>query len=787
MASRSRNSLFIWIPLTFIGTTTASGQAALTADVASLASGTEYGSAPRTVDNTEGAVDENPRQRRRVLDKRNPLATEYQSIGDIGSFVLPDVDSEGVNNRARFSIDNPFEGPERAISGEISYNYNNLSGNGFFQGKAAYSALFGEERRWAFSIRGERSGVDHVFEEVRMRWRTRDSVGQPIFLLDRLRPSRHAIQTARNQVGISVERRLRETHGLYIKTHLENRKDTEFDQRIRMAIGQGDVASLTENSGSSRNAAAERSIRNFSEQRNRFRVIAGGSFSGNQSRIDYSYYFSHWERKELGNINPIFRAEGIDYGYALNNPAFPTVAVLNSFDLNDPTQFSFSEYTVTDVVTSDNDHALQLNFERHLAFGTLSGIFKTGAVFRSKERKNSHHRKVADAFDGAFSMDMVVGRDPGTVVRNTYTLGPGVDPVAFRAFAQSEQERFHFDPGRAHIESDTSNYRAAEEVTGLFILQTIKGASWQVKGGVRFERTKLETNGNVVLTDVRGDYLATEPVNGSGEYSKWLPAIALNLSLQDSTRLSAAWFQALARPDYFDLVPYRRLYTNYQYISEGNPELKPTRFNNFVVGAHLKNSIIGQFSISGYHKKLEAFFYDSEVLVSGGPYDGFTQRRKENGNDATVWGFEMGWKHDVGSLPEFAGDLALAAFYTFSETEADVDIRPDDKLDLPERSRHFAALTAKHSIGPLETVFSLSYQSRFLEEIGETAQVDEFIDDSVRLKLAFDLRIAKGVRPFVRFTNITDRPERSFEGDSSRFTQNEYNSWKLETGIRIRM
>ncbi len=111
----------------------------------------------------------------------------------------------------------------------------------------------------------------------------------------------------------------------------------------------------------------------------------------------------------------------------------------------------------------------------------------------------------------------------------------------------------------------------------------------------------------------------------------------------------------------------------------------------------------------------------------------------------------------------------------------------DNPFEGPERSRHFAALTAKHSLGPLETVFSLSYQSRFLEEIGDTAQVDQFIDDSVRLKLAFNLRIAKGVRPFVRFTNITDRPERSFEGDSSRFTQNEYNSWKLETGIRIRM
>ena len=105
----------------------------------------------RRVDNQDGDVGEKPRQRRRVLDKRNPLATEYQSIGDIGTVTLSDVDSEGIDNRARFPFAAPFAGSGRAAAGEISYNYNELSDRGLLQGKASYGQVLDAAGRWAVS------------------------------------------------------------------------------------------------------------------------------------------------------------------------------------------------------------------------------------------------------------------------------------------------------------------------------------------------------------------------------------------------------------------------------------------------------------------------------------------------------------------------------------------------------------------------------------------------------------------------------------------------------------
>ena len=742
----------------------------------------------RTVDNTDGAVDENPRQRQRVLDKRNPLATEYSSVDDVGAVMLSDIDSEGVNSRARFPTTSSFDGPASEFSGQVSYNYNDLSGNGIVQGKAAWRRVFGKDDRWAFTLSGERTGVDHVFEAVDTRWRVREHDGGSFYLLDRVRITDDAIRTVRDRAVFTLEHRLNERHEVYLKATVEKREDEESDDRFRRIIGAGEIEDLAADSGTVRDAIAQRSVRDEEQHRKVFRVIAGGHVEGTQSRFDYSFYASRWEIDEPGNLNPVFRMEGVDYSYSLADPAFPAVTVLNDRDLFDPGGFRFVEYTVRDVLTVDTDSEFQFNYERRTVLGGLSGYFKTGAIYRTKERTNTYQQRAFDGFDGDLTLQYFTsGDEPGRVVNETYDMGPVIDPDVFRAFAASESDRFQLNMGRTRLESDTSNYRAQEKVLGTYLLQASETDRWGFQAGVRFEHTALETDGKIVLTDALGDYLSTHPVSDAGDYTRWLPGAAFNYSPGDGVRLKAAWFQTLARPDYFDLVPFRRISTNFQSITEGNPDLAPTEFDNFLVGSHLSNDAIGDLSLSFYYKQLEAFFYETEVVVSGGPFDGWDLRRKENGNGASVWGVELGWKRTWEMMGAVPGDLTLTLFYTYSESSADIDERAGKSIPLPQRSRHFFAFTANHGLGPLETEYSVTYQSRFLDGIGDDAGADVFLNDSVRMNLAFNLRLSPWVRSFVKFSNITDRPERNFEGNLSRVTNNEYNSWKIETGMRFKL
>ena len=105
-------------------------------------------------DNTEGEVTDSPRQRRRVLDKRNPLASEYQGLGDIGYIALADEDSEGVDARNRIKTGDLFEGERREVKGEVSYQYHDQSGSGAWQGSFPTAGSSGKRKIGQFFLRG---------------------------------------------------------------------------------------------------------------------------------------------------------------------------------------------------------------------------------------------------------------------------------------------------------------------------------------------------------------------------------------------------------------------------------------------------------------------------------------------------------------------------------------------------------------------------------------------------------------------------------------------------------
>ena len=418
--------------------------------------------------------------------------------------------------------------------------------------------------------------------------------------------------------------------------------------------------------------------------------------------------------------------------------------------------------------------------------GSLAGSLKMGMLYRSKERENTYENTVFDEFNGDLLLDAVAGEDQRLVIRDTYLSGPSINSSAFRDLIETEAGNFSLNSGRSRIESDTNNYQASEEVIGAYFLQAFEIERWSLKGGVRFENTNLETTGNILKTDDEGNYVSTDTVSGGSDYAKLLGAVELEYMLSRSTKLRAAWFQTLARPDYFDLVPFRRITTNFQFVSEGNPNLQPTRFDNLVLAAYLENETVGNLSIAAYYKKLNAFFYDSEDIIQGGPFDGYNRRRKENGNRASVGGVELGWERQLGFLRPLLGDITLTAFYIFSDTTADTDSRPGEVLRLPERSNHFAALTAKHNLGSFNTIFSLVYQSVYLEEIGSELARDEVMEDVLRMDLAFSFQLTKRLRSFLKLSNFVDWPERTYKGDPSRIKDNEYSSWKIETGLKYK-
>ena len=742
-------------------------------------------SSSRAQDNTEGGVDENPRQRRRVLDKRNPLASEYQGLGDIGFIALADQDSEGIESRSRIYTDDLFGVKKRRIQGEVSYHHSEQSGRGAWQGSLSYQQIFGKRENWAIFLQGERTGAHQLYEEGNFRWRPRETDGETGYLLDRFVLRYYSLSTEINKYTFVLQHRRDGGHRLYFHAQAEDREGSDSNRNLQNHIGRGEVIELGPTTASVRNASAERTIWDSQERRDRIRFLIGGESEKAHSRFDYSYYFSKWKRTRTGTINPIFKREGVDYTYSLENPAFPTLSIDNGVNLDDTSMFDFVESTDRNSATEDRDHVVEVNYERWGTIGDSKLDLKLGGIFRSKDRENLDTRSIWDGFDGSFDLAKVAGEEVGRIVQDRYSFGPDIDPESFRRFFAQNRDRFELAEGRTRIESEPNNYGAQEVVGGLYFLQRFERERLAIKGGLRLEFARTQADGKEVITDENGEYLQSSPVQQKDDYTRLLPTVEVEYTWNANLRLGLAWFNTLARPDYFDLVPYRRVYTNSQYISEGNPALVPTELSNLVAVLDVKSELAGDLTASLYYRGIDRFFYDFDKTIIGGELDGWTMRRTENGESGSVWGFDFAWNKELNLLPGRWGALTVSGFYTFSESEAEVETRPGEHLLIPERSRHLASFSLRHDLGAWKSELAIKYQSRYLDDIGAAPPEDEYVDEALRLDARFEYQWSPVASLFAKFYNLGDIPKRQYEGSPSRRAEAEYGSWRVLVGCRF--
>jgi len=734
----------------------------------------------------EDDLGESPRRRRQLLQKRNPMASEHQSVGGVGLSLTADQDAEGVDKRALFTAGSLFKGKPATLKLEVANFYNDLSEQSALKVRLSVKKVFGREGNWAFSATAETDGSKLVFEEVSTRWRIQEPEEDQVFLMDRLRVSRGTITTRRNKLDTELQYRLSDNHIVYLKAYLEDREDVSSRHRLELRYKSGDVQSLDSTAATVTDAKVRHLLRFTPGERTVFRFLAGGDKTGDHSWFDYSFYYSDWQRKR--NTTAVaFERKGVDMSYSLADPRFPDFSIDNDVDIYDPSQYEFDDIRLDNSITTDIDYAGHVNFGwSYQAFG-LGAITRLGAVYRSKERTGTADRLTWEGFDGDYFLsNSAEDVEPGQVVRGVYRIGVGPDAGKTLNFFKANQDKFFFDFDKSRIDTAPSNYRSYETVGSFYLQNSLKNDRFEIQGGLRFELTNTETDGNEVISDDDGKFVSSFPLKDTNEYTHWLSSVRAVYSFGSDLQLRAEWFETLARPNYFSLVPYRRFIRNSQFIFEGNPNLKPTEFSTFLLVADFHNPVPGDLSVGIYYKDINAFFYDSETRILDDPVlEGFELRKPENGGGASVWGIEAGWERPLDFLPEVWGKWRATLYYTYSETEARTSTRSGELLPLPERSRHLLKAALSGRMGKLGLRFALDYQSEFLDQVGINLEEDEYIDDSLKFNLSVDYRPNSKWRLYAIFRNLNDQPQREFEGTGIRRSKSEYGSWQLRAGVSL--
>ena len=736
-----------------------------------------------------GGLAPNPRDRQRVLQKQNPMASEYQSVGGVGVVSFANADAEGVNYHGKLPSGGILDGPTLRIKSEASYHYGKLSDAGLWQGYVSMSQIFGRDHRWALSFYLDDLAAELAFERIFTRWGTIDTDVGEQNVIERLNTGRRMVHSRRKSFKGVLERALSDNHTLYFKTDLRQTEDSDIAQRLEMRFSDGEYEAVSDLSAFSRGASVKREMRDEPERTDIYRFEGGGKIEAEDWGLEYGMYYSNYERSRPELFKVEFRREGVDLSYNREDIHFPQVTNHSDIDIYDPDELSFREMRDRSSLTVDEDYAGDIHFHKRFNFSKTEMEIFAGSLYRQKERTSQDERFIYEVYNGTYLLsDSVVTEEPDLIAEDHYRLGRGADPSLSRTFFADNFDNYELDFGRTHIESDPNNFRSFESVQSYYVMQRIKAPRWSLNAGFRFEKTQIETDGNTVITeevDGEDEYVETIPVSNVNEYDNTYFALEFVYLLNEQINLRASAFETLARPNYFDLVPYRQIFSSSEFIREGNPNLKSTEYTNFIVTADVRNPWTGNFSAAWYYKDIKNFFFQGEFLVEGGTLDGFKFRRPENGEEAQLWGLEFGWNRNVPLFPQALGNATASIFYIYSDSQAFTVKRPGETLLLPERAAHMLEVALLNEIGKLKTRISLNFQSRSLDNVAETTNADEYLDHETIINFSTKYRIHPNMSIFADFFNISEQVQNSLEGDTLRPSDRIFSSWRARVGLNI--
>ncbi|MFN3666380.1 MAG: TonB-dependent receptor [Sediminibacterium sp.] len=364
-----------------------------------------------------------------------------------------------------------------------------------------------------------------------------------------------------------------------------------------------------------------------------------------------------------------------------------------------------------------------------------------------------------------------------------------------------------FDESDEPSEYLSGNFTAKETITaGYIALKQQFNDRLFANVGLRIERTSINYTGNIVEDGDQFKGIA----NLKNNYTDFLPNLNLKYKFDNNTVLKSAITRSIARPRYYDLVPFFNINPNDQELSAGNPKMEPVRSWNVDLMFEKYYRSVGLISGGVFYKKIDRFFYtfldqqytQSEFSrdfptvtnpIGAGENWQFTQRR--NGDGASLFGFELAAQKQLDFLPGIWKGFGVYANYTYTHSKADgiydgsgALVRNDVKL--PGAAPHMFNLSVsyenKQFVGRLSANFTSAYVDDS-DDAGYNADAfnDRFYDKQFFLDFNASYAITPKTRIFTEANNLTNQPLRYYQGDKSRTAQLEYYGPRFNFGLKF--
>jgi len=725
---------------------------------------------------------------------------------EIKKSLTPDMDGDTIGASIEIETTSAFARKKDLYSAKIEGSYNDYSGQVTPKGSFDFATRLND----GLGVSGGVSYYQRKFETDNIEadgWDDDDG----LIYSEEVNYRDYDVTRERLSANLNFDFRAGDSTKLYLRGLYSQFDDHEYRRETSLKFNEapsdGDASGVIYDDADGE-IEVQRSIKDRFESQ-RIRTIAfGGETETNGWNAKYSVSWAKSTERENGSIDPAnfergFEDDGLVVGIDYTDMRKLLYSVSgNTADFYNPSEYGLDDITLT-VLSDAQDEEYAAKFDLGREFQTGSGTFTVQGGFKGRWREKSYNLEAEYWENGDLTLADALGKQ-------TYRIAD-ISPVPSYSGAREilfgNPGDFELNAVDSAFDSAVEDYSVSEDVMAGYLLGRWDSATLRVIGGVRYERTSNQIFGNDVLLVeedgvLPGGGIATEdtvivaPVAYKRNYEHWLPSLNLRWEAQDDLVVRLAGYRSLVRPKLSKLAPRFVVEQNDDNEREGefgNPDLKPYEAWNFDASFEYYLSGNGALSAAFFYKDVKNFIVDTK-LDDPGVYRGIAYDEATipiNGESGEIYGFELGYSQAFTMLPAPFDGLLLQANYTYTNAKGLVPTDGDPldlrEINLPASAMNTFNLTLGYEKGPFDLRLSGTYRDSYLDELGDVAEEDRFVDNHFQMDLSVKYKVSRNIQLYYEWVNINNAKYFAYNnyGGRRNLLQFEEYNWTMKAGAKV--
>jgi len=726
------------------------------------------------------------------------IPSDMIKVIEVNKAVTPDMEADAIGGAV--NLVTHTSPSEQRISAMLGSGYNFLTGKPMITGSFLGGKRF-MDGKLGLMFSGSYHDHDLGSHNIEAEWDEDDNGNA---FMSEFQVRTYLVHRIRQSIATTLDYKLSSAHKFIFKAMYNHRNDFENRFRIEYKDLEPDASGVTQESEivrETKGGSGDNDNRRLEDQRTASFALKGEHLFMNKLKFDWKATYAQASEERPNERYISLKKEEVQIDQDISDTENPSVSFVNSSD-TDLSTWELDEMTEEHQWTKEKD----MNFKADLLYPILEGSKKSSLKLgfrmkmKNKERDNKFYEYSPMDEDGFMTQinNNLDDKTDDDFLAGDYAAGHFISEEFLGDL--NFQNASQFEKESKPDEFVPANYNADETITaGYAMYEQNVGAKLSFIAGIRVENTSIDYEGNELFVDfdevTEDETITTKKVTGDDSYTNILPGLHSTYKLDENTNIRFAWTNTIARPNYYDLVPFREVVIEDMELKEGNPNLEPTKSMNIDLMGEKFFKSVGLVSAGFFYKDISKFIFEYTMQDYADPVTGRTfeeYSHPENGGDATLYGIEFAVQRQLDFLPAMFKGIGVYLNYTWNHSSIDglpIEGRENEDLPLPGTAEHTFNASLSYETKKLTLRGSMSYSSDFIEagEVGKSSFYDRYYDKATHVDFNGSYAVTQKFRLFFEANNLTNQPLRYYQGVSERTMQAEYYDRRFTVGLKYDM